>query len=173
MSLAVPTGGSIIVHVVLVSELGVRVERHLAHAVQVSVFRSSSGHLGSLGHLRNPQSLLLLAKDEPAPELWLSPVESLHLYLHESKALPDEREVDASRGAKHYFVLSSCSQDHGYVPGDVLQLFREGHCPIFNPDEIDPSIHLSANDVIFVKLFDAENVGVKTHDHVDFEGLGI
>ena len=123
MSLAVPTGGSIIVNVVLVSELGVRVERHLAHTIQVGVFRSSSGHLGSLGLLRNPHSFLLLAKDEMLAELCLSPVESLHLYLHESKALPDEREVDASLGAKHYFVLSSCSQDHGYVPSDMLQLF--------------------------------------------------
>ena len=50
----------------------------------------------------------------------------------------------------------------------MLQLFREDDYPIFNPDEIDPPIHLSANDVILVKLFDAENVGVKTHDHVGF-----
>ena len=105
-------------------------ETDLAHAFQVSVLRSGSGHLCSLGLLRNPQFHLLLVKDEMLAELTLSLVESLHLYLHESKAPTDHCEVDTSLGTKHDFILSSCYQDHGYVPCDMLQLFREDHFSI-------------------------------------------
>lgn len=148
-------------------------ETYLTHAFQVVVSCSSSGHLRSLGLLGDSQSLLLLVKDQMLAELALSLVESLHLDLHEPEAPTDVREVDASLGAEHDFVLSSGQHHHGNVARNMLQLFREDHCPICDPDELDPAIHLSANNVSFVKLFHAEDVSVEIHDQATLEGLSI
>ena len=55
----------------------------------------------------------------------------------------------------------------------MFKLLRQYDLSCLNVDNVNPAIHLSADDVVFLINLDAEDMGVKSHHEVHLQCLRV
>ena len=148
-----------------VAQHGRCVEAHLAHAIKVSLASSLARHLSHFSELWPAWPRVLLVKDEASllSRLGHLLVVPSKLNLFQPKTSAHESNVDASLRCDHDLVPRARLFDDSDVASHMLKLLRQHHLPVSYLNEVNPAVHLTADNVFVVKHLQTEYVLVQLY----------
>lgn len=133
----------------------------LAQPFEVRVLRALGSNLYVLTpfrHFHRITHLILVAEHLRLRE---AAVEPFDFDFHQPEPAADMSKIDAALGAEDDLVFPLRFLEERDVACDVLELSGENALTRLDQNDVDPAVHLAANEVVVVELLHAKHGGVQ------------